>query len=174
MTTLADIELKAKRYGDARASVSEIVSALDDAIKALKKAELPKLRRAVARAAEAHDELKALIEAAPELFIKPKTATLHGIRLGYVKGKGKIEWDDPEKVVRLIKKHFPDQADVLIATKESPVKDALNGLSAADLKKLGISVIEGGEAVFIKPVDSEVDKMVDALLKDAINEMAEA
>ena len=33
-------------------------------------------------------------------------------------------------------------------------------------------VTDGGDAVFIKPADSAVDKMVDALLKDATAEVA--
>lgn len=74
-------------------------------------------------------------------------------------------------MVRLIKKYFPDQADVLITTTEKPVKEALNGLTAAELKKLGISVINGDEAIFIKPADSAVDKLVDALLKEATAEV---
>jgi hypothetical protein len=167
MPTLADIETRAKRYAEARERVVAIVTALNEAMDLLKKTELPKLRKAIATAAEHHDALKALISAAPGLFVKPKTLTLHGLRLGYMKGKGKIAWDDPEQVVRLIRKHFPEQADVLIATTEKPIKDALNGLTAAELKKLGISVSEGGEAVIIKPVDGAVDKLVDALLKDA-------
>lgn len=172
MPAFKDIEARAKKYAEARERLAAIVGALTTALDAIKRTEMPKLRRAVAAAAEQHEALKAIIEEVPELFAKPKTAIFHGIRLGYVKGKGKIEWDDADQVVRLIKKHFPEQADVLIATTEKPVKDALNGLTAAELKKLGVSVTEGGEAVFIKPVDSAVDKMVDALLKDATEEAA--
>ncbi len=61
---------------------------------------------------------------------------------------------------------------MLIATSERPAKEALANLTAAELKKLGISVTDGGDAVFIKPADSAVDKMVDALLKDATAEVA--
>lgn len=171
MTHMNRIEQQAKRYSEARQKVVDIVTNLQEAMDVLKKTEMPKLRRAIAAAAEQHDQLKALIEEAPELFAKPKTQTFHGIRLGFVKGKGKIEWEDAEQVVRLIKKHFPEQADVLIVTTEKPAKDALNNLTAAELKKLGISVSEGGEAVFIKPTDSAVDKMVDALLKAATEEV---
>jgi hypothetical protein len=70
-------------------------------------------------------------------------------------------------VVARIKKHLPEQADVLIKLKETPVKDALAQLSAAELKKLGVTVSEAGDQVVVKPVDSEVDKMVDALMKEA-------
>lgn len=172
MPTLSEIEARAKRYAEAREKLAEIVAGLNAELEALKRGRLPELKRAVARAAEHHEALKSLIEQAPDLFVKPRTVVFHGIKLGYQKGKGRIEWDDPERVVALIRKHFPEQADVLIATTERPAKEALNNLTAADLKKLGISVAEGGDAVFIKPVDSAVDKMVDALLKDATEEAA--
>ena len=96
--------------------------------------------------------------------------TFHGVRIGFMKGKGKIEWDDGEQVVKLIKKHFPAQADALIATTEKPVKAALQQLAAADLKRLGITVEESGEVIFVKPVDGEIEKLVDALLEDATAE----
>lgn len=167
MTTLTDIEARAKLYADARESLAAIVSNLNAGIEALKRKSMPDIKRAIGRASTHHDVLRTLIQSAPELFVKPKSRTLNGIKLGYQKGKGKIEWDDPDQVVRLIKKYFPEQADVLIATTEKPVKDALNGLTAAELKKLGVSVVEGGDAIFIKPADSAVDKLVDALLKAA-------
>lgn len=172
MTSLVDIETRAKKYAEAREDLAGIVAALNDGIKALKRDHMKRLKKAVADAAERHDALKALIEDAPELFVKPRTVVFHGIKLGYQKGKGKIEWDDADQVVRLIKKHFPEQADVLVATTERPAKDALAQLTAAELKKLGISVTDGGDAVFIKPADSAVDKMVDALLRDATEEVA--
>ena len=173
MTTLTEIEARAKLYADARESLSAIVSTLNAGIEAMKRKAMPDIKRAIGRASTHHDQLRTMIEAAPELFAKPKSRTLAGIKLGFQKSKGKIEWDDPDQVVRLIKKHFPEQADVLIATTEKPVKDALNGLTAAELKKLGISVVEGGEAIFIKPADSAVDKLVDALLKEATADLEE-
>lgn len=172
MSTLNEIESRAKLYADARENLAGIVANLNAGIEALKRQAMPDIKRAIARAATHHDSLRALIEACPELFAKPRSRTLHGIKLGFQKGKGKIEFDDPDQVVRLIKKYFPDQADVLIVTAEKPAKDALNQLTAAELKKLGINVVEGGDAVFIKPADSAVDKLVDALLKEATEEVA--
>ena len=49
---------------------------------------------------------------------------------------------------------------------EKPNKDALADMPAGDLKKLGIELTETGDAVVIKPVDGEVDKICTALLKD--------
>jgi len=171
MANLADIERGAKKYADARNHLASIVETMNQGIETIKRDNIKRLKKAVADAAEQHDALKALIETAPGCFVKPRSVVFHGIKLGFAKGKGKIEWDDPDQVVRLIKKHFPEQADVLIATTEKPAKEALNGLTAAELKKLGISVTDGGDAVFIKPADSAVDKMVDALLKDATAEV---
>lgn len=172
MTTLNDIERSAKKFAEAREHLAGIVAAMNEGIEAIKRDNMKRLKKAVSEAAEHHDALQALIETAPECFVKPRSVVLHGIKCGYQKGKGKIEWDDADQVVRLIKKHYPEQADLLIITHEMPAKEALGQLTTAELKKLGISIVEGSDTVFIKPADSAVDKLVDALLKDATEEMA--
>ena len=53
-------------------------------------------------------------------------------------------------------------------------KEALAQLSAAELKKIGVTLSEAGDQTVVRPVDSEVDKMVDALLKAATGEEGEA
>lgn len=171
MASLADIERSAKHYAEAREHLAGIVATMNEGIETIKRDHMKRLKKAVNEAAERHDALKSLIETAPGCFIRPRSVVFHGIKLGFAKGKGKIEWDDADQVVRLIKKHYPEQADVLIATSEKPAKEALANLTAAELKKLGVSVTDGGDAVFIKPADSAVDKMVDALLKDATAEV---
>lgn len=170
MTTLVDIEKQAAKYAAAREVLAGLVSELTAGMDALKADALPEIKRALNRAAEQHDKLRSLVAEAPELFQKPKSQTLHGIKLGYQKSKGKLEFEDADRVVTLIRKHFPEQADVLIVTKETPSKDALNNMTAAELKKLGINVTEGGDVIFLRPVDSAVDKMVDALLDAATKE----
>jgi hypothetical protein len=167
MTQISDVDQRAKAFADARAEVAAIVSTLNDGIEALKRENMPGLKRCIGKMAERHDRLKGIIEANPGLFTKPKTLVLHGVKVGYAKGKGGISFDDPAQVVKLIKKHLPDQADVLIITKETPAKDALAQLSAAELKKIGCHVVNAGDQVVIKPADSEVDKLVDALVKGA-------
>ena len=167
MTTLTDIDRRARLYADARAHLSGIVSELTAAIEAVKRERMPDLKRAVARATEHHDDLFALIGAAPELFVKPRTLTLHGVRLGYVKGKGGIAWDDADAVVAAIQRYFPDQADALIRWSAKPLKEALNQLDVAALKKIGCRVVDTGDLIVIRPVDGEVDKLVDALLREA-------
>ena len=91
---------------------------------------------------------------------------LYGIKIGFQKGKGEITWEDKDQVVKLIHKHFPEQAEALLKVTEMPVKTALAQLSAADLKKLGVTIIETGDEIVIRATDTEVDKLVEALLKD--------
>lgn len=171
MSNLTEIERAAKKFSEARDYLATIVTTMNEGIETIKRENIKRLKKAVVNAAEEHDALKALIEDSKASFVKPRTATFHGIKLGFQKSKGKIDWADADQVVKLIKKHFPEQADVLIATTEKPVKEALNRLTAAELKRVGCNVTEGGDMVLIKPADSAVDKMVEALLKDATAEV---
>jgi hypothetical protein len=166
MATLAEIEILAKQLADARFNLKEGLDDLESKMAAIKKEFMPAIRRAVEKVAQRHEVLRAAIEEEPGLFQKPKTFIFHGIRLGYQKSRGEIIWENVDQVIRLIKKNFPDQAETLIKITETPIKTALAQLSVADLKKIGVTVIETGDEVFIKPTDSEIDKLINALLKD--------
>ncbi len=166
MTTLKDIETLTREYADSYQALTSDVETLEVAIRVIKKKSLPMIKRAAERAAVAKEKLKAVIEESPQLFEKPRTRLFHGVKVGLIKGKGELRWDDPDQVVRLVRKHFPDQAETLIRVIEAPVKPALAQLSAADLKKVGVAVVETGDQVLVKVADSDIERMVDALLKD--------
>ena len=166
MATLGEIERLTKDYADWREQLSNAVRALEDEIGAVKRKYMPSIKKKVAAVTERQANLKAVLEDSAGLFVKPRTLILHGVKVGFQKAKGKISWEDDDQVIRLIKKHFPEQADVLIKITEKPVKDALGQLSAAELKRIGITVSETGDVVVIKSTDSEIDKLVEALLKD--------
>jgi hypothetical protein len=167
MTAMTDIERRTQALADARAALSTIVTELNDGIEALKRQHLKSLKAAVNKMAEKHEALKALIEANPALFAKPRTVMFNGIKVGLAKGKGKIEWDDDEAIVKAIKRQLPDQQDVLIITSEKPSKDAMQQLTTQQLRKLGATVVEAGDQVVIKAADADVDKLVKALIKGA-------
>jgi hypothetical protein len=171
-TTIEAINQRAEIYAKVHALLTEKVTALTAAQDALKREHLPGIKAGVRRAADAEDALRALVAEHPECFIRPKTRVLAGVKVGYQKGKGTLDYDDADAVVARIEKHLPEQADVLIRLKKTPVKDALAQLPAADLRKLGITLAEAGDQVVIKPADSEVDKLVEALLKGAQEEVA--
>jgi len=174
MATLGEIELLTKDFSQVREKLSEKIRTLEDEIAALKRRRLPVIKTAVNMVMEKQEILKAALEASRSLFVRPRTMVFHGVKIGFQKAKGKISWTDDAQVVKLIKKHLPDQADVLIKITEKPIKDALANLPAADLKRIGVTVEDTGDSVVIKSTDSEIDRFVDALLKEDDLKEAEA
>jgi len=165
-TTLDRIEDFTRRFGSARTELAERLAALETDLLAAKKRHLRGIRASLAKATELRDALSAEIAAHPELFAKPRTITIDGIRVGLAKGKGKIVWDDEDKVVALIERHFPEAVETLVKTTRVPVRGALANLTVAELKKIGCRIEESGDEVLIKPQDSELDKLIGRLLKD--------
>jgi hypothetical protein len=163
---LATIDRFTKEYADARQTLADRVQTLNDGIEEFKRKLLPGIKKAVNTAAEKKAVLSSAVQDGAHLFAKPRTVVMYGVKVGLEKGKGTIDWDDGDQVIKLIKKYFPDQADVLIKKTEKPIKKALAQLSVQELKKLGITVEETGDQVVIKGTDSEVDKLVKALLKE--------
>lgn len=171
--TMDQIEEGARCFAGDHARLVDKVMALEDAVAELKRRHLGGIRRAVERAAASEEALRSLVQAAPELFVKPRTLVLHGVKVGWVKGKGALDITDAERTVQLIRKHLPELADTLIRVVEQPHKPALLTLSVADLKRIGCTVIDAGDAVVVKPVDSDISKLVDALLKAAVDTTTE-
>lgn len=170
MPTMTEIEQLTRDYAEARAYLSGVVSRLQEELERIKHPALPLIREAVGKTSEAHGKLYAAVEAAPELFNKPKTITIAGIRVGYMKQRGQVVIEDEAAVIARIRKLLPaEQAELLIRVRESVHKPGVYDLTAGDLKRLGISISADEEAVVIKPVDSEVDKLVNALLAEAEN-----
>lgn len=169
-TTIEDVEGKAKAYADRRALLRDCLQEIESELALIKRRHMKELKRHIALTAECETDLRAAIESAPDLFEKPKTQIFHGIKVGYRKGKGKIEWEDDASLVSLIKRKFPDDVAHLIITTEVPSKKGLEDLDAAELRKLGVTVEETGEQVVIKPVESDIEKLVKALLKNAVEE----
>jgi len=167
MTPLANIEKLANTYASDRAQLAGRVQTLEDEMQQAKRRAMPGIRRAVNRCAASHDALHLGISINPELFASPRTVIISGIRVGWAKGKGKLVFSDATKTCDLIAKHFPDKADELIKVTSAPIRKALATLSVADLQRIGCTVEDTGDQVVIKPTDSAVDKLVNALLADA-------
>lgn len=165
---LQEIITRAEALAIARAQLNDLVSALNAGIEALKADKLPEVNAAINVAAYAWKTLEEEIAEHPELFTKPRSLSAHGIKFGFQKAKGSLEIADPDRTVLLIEKHLPDQVELLIAVKKSPVKDALAQLPAADLKKLGVQVKDTDDVVFIKPAEGGMDKLVKALVASAV------
>lgn len=164
--TLAEIDSAAKRYAAARALVSERMQALQEEIAAAQRRKIAGIKGAAETAAALQQELRDLIAAAPELFVQPRSYVLHGIKCGFLKGKGAIVWDDNARTCALIRRHLPEQADVLIITEEKPSADALRQLDARDLARIGARIEGTDDQVIVKATDSAIDKLVAKLLSE--------
>jgi phage host-nuclease inhibitor protein Gam len=163
---LAVVAKLTEKYADRHHALAARVRKLDAEFRVSKKRHLAEIIKLAASAKDARSELEEAIEANRVAFTKPKSQTFFGITVGFRKQPGSLSWDDDASVVALIKKHFAGLVKALIKTTEKPQKDAISKLPADDVKKLGVTVGKDTDEVFIKASDSDVDKLVDALLKE--------
>ncbi len=167
MATMQEIDRLAQEYAAAREVLAGTKLAIDEETAALKRKYLSRVRRLVEAGKAASAALSAAIAASPELFQRPRTVIMHGVRLGIVKSRGELAWDDEAQVIRRIRQQLPsDQAELLIRVKESVAKAAVYDLSAVDLKRLGIRIEGDGDVVTIKDAAGDLDKWLDALLAE--------
>jgi phage host-nuclease inhibitor protein Gam len=165
---LEDIENLTRAYAVARKTLASVVGKLQEDIDAVKRRRMQSIKDAVAVAADAHGTLVAAIEQAPASFVRPRTITIAGIKVGMRQVKASLAIEDEAAVIARIRERLPaDQAELLIRRKESVDRNALVDLSEADLRRLGIELVPERDEVYIKPTDGEVDKLVNALLKEA-------
>lgn len=138
-----------------------------DRIKKIEQTMHRHITEATADAAMARENLRKAVEQNPHLFEKPKTVTLCGIRVGVMKQKGKVTFDDESKVIARIRTKLPkDQAELLIRTTEQLHKPGVYDLTASDLKRLGIRIEDDCDAIVIKPsADSDSGKMAATLIE---------
>lgn len=171
MHSLSEIESLTKKLSETRDELTKIVLTLQLKTQRLQDEAIPDIKRISGRTSIHALALHTAIDTSRDLFQRPRTVIFHGIKLGLRKGPGGIDWDDDEKVCDLITKHFPKaQADLLIQTTHKPIAKALNALEVSDLKKIGCRVKSTADEVIIAPADTAVDKLVSALLKDAVDQ----
>lgn len=165
MPTLVEIEQFTAAYADKRHQLNECVRELGAEIEKIKTMRMPLIRQLAIVVAALHADLAGMISASPELFVRPRTHLLHGIKIGLTKRKGSVGWDDEAAVIKRIRAQLPaDQAELLIRVTESVHKPSVYDLTAADLKRIGIRVVDDGDEPVIKSTDGEIDKLVAALL----------
>lgn len=164
--SIEQIEFLTKAHAQDRELLAARVQALHDELETIKRRKLPGIKGALSVAKDSRLKLEAAIKSERALFDRPRTRVFHGIKVGLQKAKGKLSFSSAEQVVALIRKHFAEQFDALVKVTEKPVKSALMNLPASDLKKLGCTVERTGDEVVIDPTDSDIDKLVDALLDE--------
>ena len=166
--TMDRIERLAAEYAKRRDALRETVDTAQAAIDHVKRAYRADLRRRTGAAANARAELLAAIEAAPGLFSKPRTRLLSGIKVGWRKRPGRIEVSDESAAIEAIRRKLGEEAaEGLIQTREKLNRRGLRDLSARDLMRIGAVAVADADDPIAIPADSEIDKLVDALLDGA-------
>lgn len=165
MPTLEEIEELTTRYAAAHDQVRDLVREIEARIARIKRESSARLHDAVKTLSARYGELYIALDGAKSQFETKKTRTFSGVKVGYLKLPGRVEIRDEEKTIALIRETVPKaQAELLIRARESVDKKACADLTAADLKRLGIRITDDTDVIVIKPTDSEIDKLVAALL----------
>lgn len=173
MTNLADVQKRASVLSQSRDHLSGLFATLEAGIEIVKKGSLPEIQKLARQISKQHTELNQLIAANPAMFDKPRTYVVDGLKFGLQKKPGKLEWDSDAALITRIKKAVeadaltPEQQDLLINTTEKPVAKALEKLDGKLLKRLGVTISSDTDEVLIKSVDSDVEKAVNAVIRDA-------
>ena len=153
------------------AAAREATEALADDIRALQRkalsGRLRALRSRVAEQAAAKESLRAAIRARPDLFVRPRTVTVDGIRFGLRKQPGAVSLGDEAQAIGRLRAHLPERAQALIRVSESLDRKALRRLGAAELARIGVTVERARDEVTVATASSDLDRVVAALLDDA-------
>lgn len=166
ITELETISAKTREYADARRVLADRLERLDEEVRASKRRLLPGIRSAAAKSMDVKSELTLLIESTPGLFIKPRTITVEGIKVGLRKAKRAVVYTDGEALVKAIRKYMPERFDELVKVEEKPRKAAVDTLSDAEARKVGCKVNDEADEVLIKATGDDVDKIVAKILEE--------
>ncbi len=174
--TEATLERAALALREARDDLSTLVGALDAELRQLMRARMTTIQAALRRAADLEADLRERVETSnPALWERKRTRTVHGIKFGWVKQRGRVEFDDEGKVIERIRQLLPAaQAELLIRTRESVHKPGVYDLTVADLKRLGVRVTADADQVTVSDVATDLTRMVERLLAEARAIQAEA
>lgn len=170
--TQADLQQRAELLAATRDTLAGLLRTLQAEIDTVKNGSMPAIRQAARRVAAEHNRLADLIAHNPQLFERPRTQVIAGLKYGLQKARGRMSWPCDTQLIERIKKLAAageiseEQQEMLIARTERPVAKALEKLDARLLKRLGVTVAADSDEVLIKSVDGEVEKAVNAVIKD--------
>lgn len=165
--TMDEIEALARGYAKARDALEDTADEIKELQRKAVASRMRGLRNRIAEAAAAEDALRAAIEARPDLFVRPRTVAVDGVKFGYRKQAGAIDLGDEAKAIERLRKLFPAREAATVNVKETLDKKALRKLPAADLARIGVTIGDPGDAVVIEVAPSDVDKLI-AFLSDAL------
>ena len=162
---LENIVRLCKEYAVARDDLGETVEDIRDIRRKAVRSRMRGLKSRVAKVSAARESLWTAIEANPQLFEKPRTRAIEGIKVGYRKQPGRIECDETRAIGR-IRKLYPEREAELVKVKESLKRSALKGLDSKTLSAIGVAIVEVDDEIVLKAASDDLDNLVDALMGD--------
>ena len=163
---MARIESQVRAYADVREKLAVRLKELNARMEAMTREAMPELKEMARRAAERHAQLEAVVKASPQLFIRPRTAVFHGLKVGFRRQEGRLEYEDADEVVERVRRLLPDP-DPYLHTVTLPDREALAGLPPEELDRLGCRWVEGADVVVIKPVAGDLDRQIQRLFRES-------
>lgn len=163
--TLDEIVGLCKRYARSRERLAKTVEKIRDRQRKVVNTHMRGLKNRVAEVSAAREALHDAVSDAPELFVKPRTRAIDGVKVGYRKKPGALEYDEARTIVR-IREQLPDKAESLIKVTEKVIAAAVKSLDSRTLSKIGVTVVDVDDEVVISVSSSDIDKLVDTLLAD--------
>lgn len=163
------LESAALRYRQARDRIAALLVDYQAAVNQVREPRLPALRDALMAVEAAEQILRDAVEASPPtLWQRVRTRIVHGVKVGWQKARGRVEFDDEQKVIERIRRLLPkDQAELLIRPgRESVHRPAVYDLTAADLRRLGIRIVDDCDAIVIRDQQGDIDRLVEAMLAE--------
>jgi hypothetical protein len=178
MTELEKLQTAALQLSHHTDALRQELMLLDAEVSAAQAAHMLTIRSLTRSVIKRQTELAEGIKAHPELFDKPRTLIVEGIKFGLRKQPGRMSWADDQQLLNRLDDFFAKgdltraQYDTVVETRYTVVAKGLEKLDAKQLKRLGVTVEADSDAVEIKSVDSDVEKMVKAVIKDAMKDAA--
>lgn len=167
-TTIEELEKQTKSFADANDELTDLKREMSSEFETIRSKYIRKIKAAVEKVIKCRSELTESIDNGRELFTRPKTLTMNAVKIGLQKAKDKIEYDDELKVIALIEKIYEgDLLSDLIITTKKPSKDEIIKLPISEINKIKCRLVQGTDSVFIKTIDTEIDKFVSNLMKES-------
>lgn len=163
---LSLIEEKANALADAKRRLESELQRADARLVKVREEFGERLKAAALDVASQESELLGLVRRAPTLFHRPQSVEFSGVRVGWRKGKGRLELPETETLIKkIIDQLTPAQRKGVLKVKTTVLKAGLARLSGEILKKLGVNVTAAGQEPFVTFPKSDTEKMVDWWLK---------
>lgn len=166
-TTMDDVVALARGYARARNRLAGKTDGVREEQRAAVRRHMRWLRPLVAETSAAREALAAAIEAAPQLFDRPRTQSVDGVKFGLRKKPGRMAVADESAAIARLRKRLGAAAEGHIRVRESLVRDGLRELDARLLAAIGVSLTDAVDEVVVSAPRDDLDRLVESLMEDA-------